>query len=284
MQPADSSLENQKEEKLDKSKILAVSMLGMNRLSKSDFDHPFDMDEYFRKYSIEWMRQVKEVEKEHSTPFYELASTIDSIVNEHSLLPDNIRFVFGRGTIGASTEKEFAEVIQKKTAEIGKDAFKVITAKSFGVIDSLRAFQLLGDNPEGKIGRVNLLILVDGYAPLRSRKRVTERLKVGKGKKRKLIIPEFVDKAYNLIQRTDGINGLRAGRPGEKRVDNFVVKQDYVDSFHRVYDHYKSGYKRELKVHHGNMEEITSVIPCCKDSDGKMYTVPEIIKRTYAAN
>ena len=268
---------------MDKSKILAVSMLGMNRFSKSDIDHPFDMDEYFKKYSIEWMRQVKEVEKDHSTPFYELASTIDSIVEEHTLSPDNIRFVFGRGTIGCSSEKDLAEILQKKTAEIGKDAFKVIVAKSFGVVDLLRAFQLLGKNPEGKTGRINLLILIDGYAPLRSRKRVTEKMKVGRGIKRRLVIPEFVDKAYNLIQRTSGINGLRAGRPGEKRVENFVLKQDYVDSFNKVYDHYKCGYRRELKVSHGNMEEITSVIPCCKDSDGKMYTVPEIIKRKYAA-
>lgn len=268
---------------MDKSRILAVSILGMNRLSKSDIDHPFDMEEYFKKYSIEWMRQVKEVEKDHSTPFYELASTVDSIVKEHSLSPDNIRFVFGRGTIGRSTEKELAQVLQKKTAEVGKDAFKVIVAKSFGVVDTLRAFQLLGNNPEGRIGRINLLILIDGYAPLRSRKRVTEKMKVGKNQKRKLVIPEFVDKAYNLIQRTSGVNGLRAGRPGEKRVENFVIKQDYVDSFNRVYDHYKCDYKRKLEVSHGNMEEITSVIPCCMDSDGRMYTVPEIIKRKYAS-
>ena len=268
---------------MDKSKILAVSMLGMNRLSKSDVNHPFAMDDYFKKYSIEWMRQVKEVEKDHSTPFYELASAIDSIVKEHSLSPDNIRFVFGRGTIGGFTEKDLAAILQKKTAEIGKDAYKVVIAKSFGVVDSLRAFQLLGKNPEGKIGRINLLILIDGYAPYRSRKRVTEKMKVGKGKKRKLVIPEFVDKAYNLIQRTSGINGLRAGWPGEKWVDNFVLTQAYVDSFNRVYDHYKCGYQRELLVSHGNMEEIASVIPCCKDSDGKMYTVPEIIKRRYAA-
>lgn len=282
MRPAGSLPVEREEENMDKSKILAVSILGMNRLSKSDFDHPFDMDECFKKYSIEWMRQVKEIEKDHSTPFYELASAVDSIVKEHSLSPDNIRFVFGRGSIGCSTEKDLAAMLQKKTVEIGKDAYKIVVAKSFGVVDTLRAFQLLGNDPEGKIGRINLLILIDGYAPFRSRKRVTFKVKIGKSKKRRFMIPEYVDKTYNIIQCKSGVKGLKAGKLGEKKVDNYVMKQSHVDSFDRVYDHYRNGYKRELIVNHRNMEEITSVIPCCLGSDEKMYTVPEIIKRRYA--
>ena len=44
-------------------KIISISLIGMNRGSQGDSDHPFDISEYTKKYSIHWLSQVSEKEK-----------------------------------------------------------------------------------------------------------------------------------------------------------------------------------------------------------------------------
>ena len=94
------------------------------------------------------------------------------------------------------------------------------------------------------------------------------------------MIPSLVDRVHCIVQRNEGRRGIPAGRPGDSRIDNFCVTQQYVDSFNCEYDHYCDSASRKLKISHRNMEEIVSVVPCCKGSDGEWCTVPDIINST----
>lgn len=265
---------------MPKSKILAIAMLGMNNSSEKDTDHPFDMQQYVNKYDIRWLESIRDIEKYNSTPFYEIAQAIDELAKKHSIPANNIRMIFGRGCWGTSTEQELNKKLKEAKNDLGDDVYRVIFAKSFGAIDTLRAFKDLGSNAEKKVGEIDLLCLADPTATLFSRKSVTKKIKINGKRKERLIIPKVIKKTFNVHQNYSHPKGLIAGRPSDSRISNFQIFQDYVDSFGAVYDHYSNGYKRDLIVKHKNMEEIVSVIPCCNWS-GKMLTFPEAIKKGF---
>lgn len=265
---------------MPKSKILAVAMLGMNNSSEKDTDHPFEMQQYIDKYNIEWLETIRDNEKNHSTPFYETAKAVDELSTQYSISSDNIRMIFGRGCWGTSTEKDLNKKLKDAKNEMGDDVYRVVFAKSFGAVDTLRAFKDLGSSAESKIGRINLMCLTDPTATLFSRKSVSKKIKVSGKREERLMIPGFVNKIYNVYQDYSYPRGLKAGKPSDSRIKNFQIYQDYVDSFGAIYDHYSDGYHRDLVVKHRNMEEIVSVIPCCNCS-GSMLTFPEAIKKGY---
>jgi hypothetical protein len=256
-------------------------MIGANRGSQGDSVHPFDVSEYVNTYSIDWLDQVSEKEKVGSTLYYEQLKAIDELCKKNGISASDVHFVFGRGTIGRSSERELAEGLRKAVKQSGKDAFKVILAKSFGVVDTLRALKILGKRAEDTIGRINVLFCVDGYAPLFSRRSVSKKYNVGNKKESRLVVPSCVDRVYGVVQRAERYRGLKAGKPGDPRITNFVVRQSHVDGSCRIYDHYSDGYVRVLEVNHPNMDEIVSVVPCCKESKDTRYTFPEIILREY---
>ncbi len=264
-----------------KKKIIALSMIGMNRGSKGDSDHPFPMKEYLDTYSVKWLDVVSDEEQNGSTLFYEHLKAIDDLCKKYSVAADDVQCVFGRGTIGKRTERELSQLLQEAVKKSGKDAFKVILAKSFGVVDSLRALKRLGKGTENIIGRINLMFCIDGYATPFSLRSVSKKYKVGRKKKKRFVIPQYIDKVYSIVQRYEGSKGLKAGKPNDARIKNFTVKQSYVDSFNMVYDHFSDGFIRKLKVNHYNMDEIVSVIPCCKTADGSYHTFLDIISQEY---
>lgn len=265
---------------MPKSKILAIAMLGMNNSSEQDTDHPFAMQPYIDKYNIQWLETIREIEKYHSTPFYETAKAIDELVIQYSIPTEDIRMIFGRGCWGTSTEKDLNKKLIETKNEMGNDVYRVISAKSFGAIDTLRAFNDLGSDAENKIGKVDLMCLADPTATLFSRKSVTKKIKVSGKREERLMIPHFVNKVFNVFQDYSFPRGLKSGKPTDTRIKNYQIYQDYVDSFGAVYDNYSDGYKRDLVVKHKNMEEIVSVIPCC-NWNNNMLTFPEAIKRGY---
>lgn len=265
---------------MPKSKILAIAMLGMNNSSEQDTDHPFTMQTYIDKYDIVWLETIRDIEKYHSTPFYEMAKAIDELATQYSIPANNIKFIFGRGCWGDSTEKDLNKKLKAAKNDLGDNTYRVIFAKSFGAIDTLRAFNDLGSNAETEIGKIDLMCLADPTATLFSRKSVTKKIKVNGKREERLMIPTFINKIYNVYQDYHYPRGLRAGRPSDNRIKNHEIFQDYVDSFGATYDHYNDGYKRDLIVKHRNMEEIVSAIPCC-DWNGIMLTFPEAIKKGY---
>lgn len=265
---------------MPKSKILAVAMLGMNNSSEQDTDHPFAMQQYIDKYNIQWLETIREIEKLHSTPFYETAKAVDELSTKYSIPTQNIRMIFGRGCWGTSTEKDLNIKLKNAKNEMGDDVYRVFFVKSFGAIDTIRAFNDLGANPENLIGRINLICITDPTATLFSRRSVTKKIKVNGKREERLMIPDFVDKVYNVFQDYSYPKGLKAGRPSDSKINNYQIFQDYVDSFGAVYDNYSDGYERDLVVKHKNMEEIVSVIPCC-NWNSEMLTFPEAIKRGF---
>lgn len=265
---------------MPKSKILAIAMLGMNNSSEKDIDHSFNMQQYIDKYDIKWLDTIRDNEKLNSTPFYETSKAIDELATKYSIPNNNIRMIFGRGCGGKSTEKNLNNELIKAKTELGNDIFRVIFAKSFGAIDTLRAFKDLGVDAESKIGKIDLMCLADPTATLFSRKSVTKKIRIDGKRKERLLIPSVVQKLFNVYQNYSYPRGIIAGRSLDSRVSNFQIHQDYVDSFGAIYDHYSDGHKRDLIVKHKNMEEIVSVIPCC-NWDGIMLTFPEAIKRGF---
>lgn len=265
---------------MPKSKILAVAMLGMNNSSEQDIDHPFEMQPYIDKYNILWLDTIRDTEKYHSTPFYETARAIDELATQYSIPSANIRIIFGRGCWGDSTEEDLNRRLKAAKNEMGNDVYRIFFAKSFGVIDTFRAFKDLGSNAESEIGRIDLMCLADPTASLFSRRSVTKKIKINGKREERLMIPPFIDKIYNIFQNYSYPRGLKAGKPSNTRITNFEIFQDYVDSLGAIYNHYSDGYQRDLIVEHRNMEEIVSVIPCC-NWNGTMLTFPEAIKKGY---
>ncbi len=256
-------------------KFVVTVMLGMNRFSQEDTDHPFDMD-FLKGYNKIWMPQLENEEKKCSTPFYEVGKTIDNFVNENSqLTKDDVFFIFGRGTIGSDSEDRLAEALLEARRTYGEDAHYIIYSKSFGVIDTLRAFR----QTDMKRFKIDLMFAIDGYATALSRKSVTKKYRVKGRRQRRLIIPDKIKKVYAVVQRRKGFNGINAGRPSDAKCRNKTIRPRHVDEIQKYYDHYSDGYRRRLDVEHFNMEEIVSVIPCCS-LGGKEYTVNDIIKKS----
>jgi hypothetical protein len=216
-------------------KDLVISVLGNNNSSEFITESKFNLDKY-KNYDIYYTSQVSERERDHSCLFYETLKTFDG-------LSDDIGFIFGRGCIGKGTEREIVE----KVKECDPDRVFIV-AKSFGVVDTLRALKTL---PELN---VELAIFIDGYATRISRRSVSKKYN---GETR-LIIPNNIKKVYNLVQREKGFKGLKAGAEHDNRIYNKVIKK------YEVVGKY-SGYERakpiKLELGHKHMDEIVMTLP-----------------------
>jgi len=261
-------------------KLVITIMLGMNRFTGRDSFREFDMD-FFDRYNKIWMPQIDNDEKKCSTPIYEVTKTIDEFITSHNnncpekpqIIKEDVYFIIGRGTFGNDSEERLSEILLQARHTFGEDAFYMIYAKSYGVIDTLKSFLQV----DMKNFKINLMFAIDGFSPPISRRSVTKRYKIGDKKQTRLIIPKGIKKVYSIVQRKKGFNGIMAGRPRDGRCRNKIIHQKEVDVVQKYYDHYKDGYKRKLDVDHYNMEEIVSTIPCCQVGINE-YTVNDIIK------
>ena len=192
------------------------------------------------------------------------------------IIEDDFVFIIGRGTIGNNSEEALAEALLEARRVYGRNAFHIIYSKSYGVVDTLRAFKSLEE--DGHKMHADLMLCIDGYAPVASRLSVSKMYDNEKGKReRRFFIPKNIKKAVALVQRRDGSKGLKIGRPSAHNRWNFVIKQKDVDEQAQYYFAYSDGYERRLKVSHFNMEEIVSTIRCCQYG-GRMYTVNQLIQ------
>lgn len=266
-------------------KIVMTIMLGMNRFSEEDTKHPFDMS-HAEKFNILWMPQVSAIEKNHSTPIYEITKSLYEFmvsINQdynrlysEELTVDDFLFIIGRGTIGDSSEENLIEAILEARRTYGYSAYYVFYAKSFGVVDTLRAFNIL--IKEAPRFKADLLVCIDGYATAISRNSVSKIYDINGKKERRFFIPSNVKTTYSAVQRKEGFKGLQVGSFTDVQCRNHIITQTEVNKVTKYYDHYADGYKRKLNVSHYNMEEIVSVIPCFLYSQ-TMYTANDLIKK-----
>jgi len=243
-------------------------MLGMNRFHQKDTKHSFDMSA-LDGYNVVWLPQVKEIEKTNSTLFYEALYGIEKARIELKDERDNYLFIFGRGTIGAFSEEWLFEALQQAMHYYGNDANHIMVAKSFGVADTLTAltmFKIYHKKPN-----IQSLITLDGFLPP-TRKRKLAKKDDGEWYFK---IPNYVKRHFNVVQRLKGTKG----RLVIEKDHNLILRQNYIDKFDLIYDHYNDGYKRELEASHFNMEEIVSVIPSIK-LDTDIETLPRAIERS----
>lgn len=246
-----------------KKKVIACSLLGMNRLSSSDTGHPFEMGPMFAKYKdTTFLHQVSNKEKTHSTLFYEVMKVFSDL-NTH---PNNTKFIFSRGTLGNKTEKQFSKELKKAYSEFDDDAFVVVVAKSYGGVDTLRSLKTM------KNVNIDLLVLIDATAPFWSTMSITTRTRMNE---KVFKIPSNVSRVWTVKQDTKGLKGKLSNR-GE----NFIVENVYINSHSYIYDHYSDGYKRILHAEHNDMEEIASIVPVFKYK-GMMVDLGTLIKNVY---
>ena len=101
--------------------------------------------------------------------YLELAKSVDTIRSAHGLSAEDVSFHFGRGTIGNRTEQRLGQAFKQALSQQGKQAFKVLTGKSYGGIDTLAVLQKIdqGKGPisSAELGEIELLILLDATAP-----------------------------------------------------------------------------------------------------------------------
>lgn len=226
-------------------------MNGMNRFHQKDVEHPFNMSA-LDGYNTFWLPQVDEVEKTNSTMYYEALKGVEAARTSQNREKDDYIFIFGRGTIGPSSEECLFETMQQCKKYYGKDVNFVMIAKSFGVPDTLCAlkmFKLYHWKPN-----VKGLFLIDGFLPPSKKRKIARKVKG----ERRFKIPKFVKRHYNVVQRERGTKGKLVVNDN----NNFIVKQTYVYKTTKFYDEYKDDYKRPLLVSHFNMEEIVSAVPC----------------------
>lgn len=263
-------------------KIIVTIMLGMNRFTEKDADHPFDMS-HLKKFNTIWLPQISSIEKTNSTPIYEMSKTIDEFINDYNyenkeinpLINEDILFIAGRGTIGDNSEEYLLEALLEARRQYGPNAFFLFYTKSFGVVDTLRTFKLL--KKENSRINADLMFMIDGYATPISKNSVSKIYKKDKKRERRFIIEKNIKKVFCVVQRKRGFKGLRAGNFSDTRCYNHIITQSQVDKVKKYYDSYDDGYQRRLDVEHFNMEEIVSTIPCCKYRT-QMYTVNELTK------
>lgn len=256
-------------------------MLGMNRFTEKDTQHPFDMS-HTKGYNILWMPQITRAEKKCSTPIYEMTKTIDLFLNDYNsnnpdfdqITKDDILFIVGRGTIGKDSEENLLEAILEARRTYSRNAFFIFYAKSFGVVDTLRTFKLL--QKECSQFTADLMISIDGYATPISLASVSQKYKVNGHEEYRFIIPTNVKKIFNIVQRKEGFKGLNVGGLNDQpRCCNYTLTKSDVSQ--KYYTNYSDGYKRKLNLCHFNMEEIVSTVPCCSFSN-RMFTVNEIVR------
>ena len=263
-------------------KFIVTIMLGMNRFSEKDTDHPFDMS-CLDGFNTIWLPQISKIEKTHSTPIYEVAKTIDEFITDYNsdclemnkIIKEDFLFIIGRGTIGNDSEERIVEAFLEARRTHGRNAFHIVYSKSYGVVDTLRAFKIINDDEGGKVG-ADLMFCIDGYAPLASRISISKMYKNDNGENERMFnVPSNVKRAFAIVQRKDIIKGLFVGRPKSNNHWNFIVKQSDVNG--KYYKNYSDGYERKLEISHFNMEEIVSTIPLIQYATRK-YTVNELIK------
>lgn len=261
-------------------KIVMTIMLGMNRFAEKDTEHPFDMS-HADSFNKIWLPQISEEEKTCSTPIYEMTKTLDEFINQHNtqnpdidqIIKDDIFFIIGRGTIGNRSEEHLSEALLEARRSYGHNAFFIFYTKSFGVVDTLRALDIL--NNQNYRFSAHLLFCIDGYATPISKASVSKIYRYKNKGERRLIIPRNIKKAYGIVQRREGFKGLQVGAFRDSRCRNFIIRSK--DTKGLEYTKYSDGYKRKLDVCHFNMEEIVSTIQCCKYNNYS-YTVNELIK------
>jgi len=270
-----------KESLMGKTKVLnpytiVTVMNGMNRFHQRDDEHPFYMSA-LDGYNTLWLPQVQEIEKTHSTLYYEALRGIETAraIQENDYLSlnvskDNYIFIFGRGTIGPASEECLFEAMQQCMKYYGKDVNFVMVAKSFGVADTLAALKMF--SPYHRKPCVNGLFLIDGFLPPSEKRKIAKRV----GKHRRFIIPKFVNRHYNVIQKEKGTKG----RLVVTEDMNYTVTQTYVDKVTKFYKGYKDGHERRLLVSHSNMEEIVSAVPCIRINEDFLKLADAIGKTT----
>jgi len=246
-------------------------MLGMNRFHQKDADHPFDMSA-LDGYNTFWFPQIQEIEKTHSTLFYEVLKGVEMARAVKETEKDNYVFLFGRGTIGPSSEECLFEAMQQCMNYYGRDVNFIMVAKSFGVADTLAALKMFKIYHRKPF--VNGLFLIDGFLPPSEKRKIAKRV----GKDRRFVVPKFVHHYYNAVQREKGTKGKLV--VGDKR--NLVVTQAYVNKVTRFYEGYKDNYKRKLDVSHFNMEEIVSAVPCIR-LNGDFLILSDAVKKSVGA-
>lgn len=242
-------------------------MNGMNRFHQKDIDHPFDMSA-LDGYTTFWLPQVDEVEKTHSTMYYEALKAIETTRLEQKKEKDDYVFIFGRGTIGPSSEEHLFEAMQQCMKYYGKDVNFVMVGKSFGVADTLAALKMF--KPYHRKPYVRGLFLIDGFLPPSERRHISRRV----GKERQFIVPRFAERFFNVVQKVKGTKGKYIDSLGY----NKTVDQIFVFTHSHYYSEYSDGYKRRLLVSHFNMEEIVSAVPCI-DINGDKLTLSKAIER-----
>jgi len=263
-------------------KFVVTIMLGMNRFTQRDDEHPFDMS-LAECFNTLWLPQVSEIEKTHSTPFYEMTKTMHEFINEYNkeyeitdLTKDDVLFICGRGTIGSGSEDSLYEALLEAKRTYGKNAYYIFYTKSFGVVDTLRTFNDFQETMQRQPIGADLMFLIDGAATPISKASVSKIYKSGNKKgERRFIIPKNVRKAFGIVQRRKGFKGLLVGKHNDSRCHNFIVRQPETSKY--VYSAYSDGYERKLDASHFNMEEIVSTVPCCRFG-GRTYTVNEMVK------
>lgn len=258
--------------------LIAVSMMGANKSASLEDNHPFDMSTIGR-YPVKWLCPVRRKEREQSPLFYHTGMAVHACAERHGIGAGDVRLIFGRGTIMNLSERRLARAIREEDAW-GGDAYKVVVAKSYGCIDTLRAFRRLEKRAAERLGTIDLMILVDPYATPIALRSVTESIDTESGKKRRLVIPPFVRAVQCVVQSTEGFEGIEAGRPGDPRVRNVAMEDLHADPPGVWYDRYKDGHRRKLSVEHRAMDELAGVVPWCEDEDGAC-TMEELIARAY---
>lgn len=244
-----------------------IVMNGMNRFHQKDTEHPFNM-EALDGYNTFWLPQVDEIEKTNSTLYYEALKGVETTRISQKREKDDYIFIFGRGTIGRSSEEHLFEAMQSCKKYYGKDVNFVIVAKSFGVPDTLCALKMF--KPYHWKPAVKGLFLIDGFLPPSKKRKIAKKVKG----ERRFKIPKYVERYYNVVQREKGTEGKLVVNDN----NNFIVRQTYVYKTTKFYDEYKDGYKRPLLVSHFNMEEIVSAVPCIQIA-GDFLKLSNVVER-----
>lgn len=252
-----------------KKDIIGVAMLGMNRFSQADLDHPFDMSE-FEQLPKQIHREVWDQyhdEVNRSTLFYEACKAVDRIRQSVGLDHNDIQLIFGRGRPGDGSETRLREALMGHSQLHGKNTFKFVVAKSYGAADAMEALQEINSDPRLRdvVAPIDLLVILDGTALRLALRGLLEEYEVDDREEKRFLIPTYVKKTYVVVQRVDRspFRGYRGGYPGQPRVTNILLEPNDIDDRYR-YSEYSDGYSRLLKVNHMNVEEIGKCQGSCR--------------------
>lgn len=265
--------------------IIAISMLGMDLFTHKEYTgHPFDISQ-FKHLPMDFDSKVTCEEHYHAAPIYEMAKVVDGLRKGYGLRPDQVQILFTRGTFGEHVPKWVRTKLEEHSERLGKDAFKVIVAKSFGGTDAIRALAEISDSAESreKIGEIDLLVLVDPTGPNMIEKEVLTFFDVDGKQQGRFPVPTFVKLTYDIVQRVDDppFRGYFAGFPGQPNITNLSLTPDIIDHKYK-YCGYCDCHVSDLTVSHSNMDELVVVGPLF-ERNLQFLTLPQLIRREYAA-